>query len=101
MAVRDGAEIRERQGRPDVESQRTSSMITRRQLIALLVAAGGSAMAGAAGSALAQGVSTRGVKAQPRGKPSGRPFLSRLTDVAQQAGLTQPVIYGATDNKKY
>ena len=76
-------------------------MITRRQLIAALVAAGGSAMAGAAGSALAQGVSTRGVKAQPRGKPSGRPFLSRLTDIAQQAGLTQPVIYGATDNKKY
>jgi enediyne biosynthesis protein E4 len=76
-------------------------MITRRQLIAALVAVGGSVVTSGAGSAFGQGVSTRGVKAQPRGKPSGRPFLSRLTDVAQQAGLTQPVIYGATDNKKY
>jgi enediyne biosynthesis protein E4 len=27
--------------------------------------------------------------------------VSRLTDVAQQAGLTQPIIYGAADTKKY
>jgi len=48
-----------------------------------------------------QGVSSRNVKAQPRGKPSGRPFLSRLTDVAKQAGLTQPVVYGGVDSKSY
>jgi len=76
-------------------------MITRRQLIAALAATAGTAMAGATGAAFGQGVSSRGVKAQPRGKPSGRPFLAHLTDVAKQAGLTQPVIYGAADTKSY
>jgi hypothetical protein len=73
-------------------------MINRRQMIASLFAAAGTAMSGAA---FGQGVSSRGVKAQPRGKPSGRPFLSRITDVAKQAGLTQPVIYGGVDSKSY
>jgi hypothetical protein len=73
-------------------------MITRRKMIATMVAAAGTAMTGAA---FGQGVSSRGVKAQPRGKPSGRPFLSRITDVAKQAGLTQPIIYGGTDSKSY
>ena len=49
----------------------------------------------------AQGISSRGVKAQPRGKPSGRPFLARFTDVGAQAGLTQPVVYGGVDAKSY
>ena len=53
------------------------------------------------GAAYAQGVASRNVKAQPRGKPSGLPFHSRLTDVAALAGLTQPVIYGPTDHKDY
>jgi len=73
-------------------------MITRRQMIASLVAAAGTAMSGAA---FGQGISSRGVKAQPRGKPSGRPFLSRITDVAKQARLTQPIIYGGADTKSY
>jgi hypothetical protein len=73
-------------------------MITRRKMISTMVAAAGAAMTG---TAFGQGVSSRGVKAQPRGKPSGRPFLSRITDVAKQAGLTQPIVYGATDNKSY
>jgi len=73
-------------------------MITRRKMIATMVAAAGTAMTGAA---FGQGVSSRGVKAQPRGKPSGRPFLSRMTDVSKQAGLTQPIIYGGTDSKSY
>ncbi len=73
-------------------------MITRRKMIASMV---GAASAAIAGISFGQGVSSRGVKAQPRGKPSGRPFLSRITDVAQQAGLTQPVVYGATDNKSF
>ena len=51
--------------------------------------------------ALAQGISSRGVKPQPRGKPSGRPFASRLTDIAAQAGLTQPIVYGGIDAKRY
>jgi hypothetical protein len=48
-----------------------------------------------------QGVSTRGVRPQPRGKPSGRPFLARFTDVAQQSGLTDPIVYGGVDTKRY
>ena len=74
-------------------------MITRRQLLAVMAGAAGSAMAGV--SVFGQGISSRGVKPQPRGKPSGRPFLARLTDVAKEAGLTQPLIYGGVDSKSY
>jgi hypothetical protein len=73
-------------------------MITRRQMISSIMAAAGVAISGAA---FGQGVSSRGVKAQPRGKPSGRPFPSRITDIAEQARLTQPVIYGGVDSKSY
>src|SRR6476620_10261032 len=73
-------------------------MITRRQLIVTLA---GTAIAGATGSVFGQGISSRGVKAQPRGKPSGRPFPARLTDVAKQAGLTHPIVYGGIDSKSY
>ena len=51
--------------------------------------------------AAAQGVSSRGVKAQPRGKPSGRPFHAHFTDVAKQAGLIQPILYGGLETKSY
>jgi len=73
-------------------------MITRRRMISSIIAAAGFAISGAA---FGQGISSRGVKAQPRGKPSGRPFPSRITDVAEQARLTQPVIYGGVDSKSY
>src|SRR6266550_4632425 len=76
-------------------------MITRRQMITTIAGAAGAALTGITNNSLGQGVSSRGVKAQPRGKPSGRPFLSCLTDVAQQAGLTHPIIYGAPDSKSY
>ena len=51
--------------------------------------------------AFAQGVSSRGVKAQPRGKFSGLPFNACFTDVAAKAGLNAPLIYGAPDHKTY
>ena len=70
-------------------------MITRRALLALLAAAA------AGDTGFAQGISSRGVKAQPRGKPSGRSFLAHFTDVASQAGLTHPIVYGAVDAKQY
>ena len=59
--------------------------ITRRKMITTMAAA-----AGRHGRCrvFGQGISSRNVKPQPRGKPSGRPFLARLTDVAKQAGLT-------------
>jgi hypothetical protein len=68
-------------------------MITRRTLLALL--------ASSAEAAFRQGVSSRGVKPQPRGKPSGLPFAARFTDVASQAGLTRPAVYGGVDSKGY
>lgn len=67
----------------------------------MLLALAGAAVSGASMRAFPQGVSSRGVKPQPRGKPSGRPFPSRLTDVAQEAGLTEPVIYGGVEGKSY
>jgi len=69
-------------------------MMTRRQLLALLALSPAAPVFG-------QGISSRGVKPQPRGKPSGRPFQARFTDVAKQAGLTEPVIYGPADKKNY
>src|SRR6202158_60883 len=76
-------------------------MITRRKMIATLAGTAAASLIGSTGTAFGQGISSRGVKAQPRGKPSGRPFLARLTDVAKQAGLTQPVVYGGIDSKSY
>src|SRR5437667_12129221 len=81
-------------------------MITRRRLLALLAcsATPGVTALGAVRAAenpFGQGLSLRGVRPQPRGKPSGRPFLARFTDVAQQAGLTAPIIYGGVDTKRY
>jgi hypothetical protein len=70
-------------------------MITRRSLLTLLACSAGPAFG------FAQGVSSRNVKPQPRGKPSGRPFHARFTDVAKQAGLIHPTIYGGIDTKRY
>jgi hypothetical protein len=72
-------------------------MMTRRRMLALLAGS----VAGSASSAFAQGVSSRGVRPQPRGVPSGRPFHARLTDVAEKAGLTHPIVYGGVDSKSY
>ncbi len=65
--------------------------LTRRELMALLSTA----------PACAQGIATRSVQPQPRGKLSGLPFDSKLTDIAEQAGLRAPVIYGGVERKTY
>ncbi len=67
--------------------------MTRRQLLAL-----GSV---APARLWSQGMATRGVKPMPRGKPSGLPFNTRFTDVAAQAGLRAPVIYGVASGSDY
>ena len=68
-------------------------MLSRRQLLALL---------GAPALPLgAQGVASRNVKPMPRGKPSGIPWRSSLTDVAARAGLIHPTIYGGVAKKDY
>jgi hypothetical protein len=48
-----------------------------------------------------QGVATRTTKAEPRLAPSGKPFNARFTDVAKEAGLVLPVVYGEADHKDY
>ncbi len=68
-------------------------MIARRTCLKLLFAP--------AVGAWGQGVSSRGVRALPRGKPSGLPFHARFTDVAKAAGLDAPVIYGGINRKQY
>ncbi|MDQ2774366.1 MAG: VCBS repeat-containing protein, partial [Acidobacteriota bacterium] len=74
-------------------------MLSRRNLLAVLGAS--PLFAQYASPLLAQGVATRGVKPQPRGKPSGIPFNANFVDVAQSAGLRAPVIYGGIDRKDY
>ncbi|HWB98010.1 MAG TPA: hypothetical protein VG672_14950, partial [Bryobacteraceae bacterium] len=58
-------------------------------------------MSAPAARLLGQGISSRGVKAMPRGKPSGLPFYARFTDIAQQAGLRDPLVYGNPNRKDY
>ncbi len=69
--------------------------MTRRSLLGLV--------AGSAWALRAQrgGMASRGVKPTPRGKPSGIPWNSRFTDVAREAGLTAPVVYGSPDRVDY
>src|SRR5262249_32622857 len=74
-------------------------MITRRKALLTLARAAGTALVGA--PAWGQGISSRGVKPQPRGKPSGRPFLAHFTDIAKPAGLIHPAVYGGLETKKY
>jgi hypothetical protein len=76
-------------------------MMTRRELMFRLAAAAGSAFLLPPQRMLAQGISSRGVKPQPRGKPSGRPFHAHFTDVAKEAGLKEPIVYGGLDIKNY
>lgn len=67
--------------------------MTRRELLALLGAPALRAQRG--------GMASRGVKPTPRGKPSGKPFYARFTDVAEQAGLRAPIINGRPDRVDY
>ncbi len=48
-----------------------------------------------------QGVSPHTAKSLPRPAPSRRPFNAHFVDIAQEAGLHAPVIYGGADSKKY
>src|SRR5258708_17864506 len=48
-----------------------------------------------------QGVVSRKAKAEQRMAPSGRPFNAGFTDIAKEAGLVLPVVYGEADHKDY
>jgi enediyne biosynthesis protein E4 len=65
--------------------------LSRRSLIALL----------AGGSLFGQGIASRRVTPQPRAKPSGLPFPARFVDIAREAGLQHPTVYGPVDHKDY
>lgn len=67
----------------------------------LCAASGACGMLLAAAGLEGQGVASRGVTAQPRGKPSGLPFDARFVDVAAAAGLRGLTIYGPVDRKDY
>lgn len=49
----------------------------------------------------AQGVASRGVKPSARAAPSGRPWHSQLVNIAREAGLTAPIVYGAESGIQY
>lgn len=68
--------------------------ITRRSFFLLSACASAARMLG-------QGVASREVKPQAKPAPSGRPFNAHFTDVAHEAGLVAPVIYGNADSKDY
>src|SRR5215472_8313952 len=73
-------------------------ILTRRDFVRLGIVP---ALASSAERLLGQGVSTHTAKPLPRSAPSGRPFHAHFVDVAAQAGLHEPVIYGGVDSKKY
>jgi hypothetical protein len=56
---------------------------------------------GAASLMRGQAMSTRTVTAAPRSKPSGKPFLASFVDIAREAGLRHPTVYGPVDHKDY
>ena len=72
--------------------------ITRRAFVNLSV---GLSLGASTSRMLGQGMSSHTAKAQPKPAPSGRPFNAHFTDIAKEAGLVAPVIYGEVDHKDY
>src|ERR1035441_63609 len=73
--------------------------MTRRQILSLPLLA----LPAAAPPVGAQnaGMASRGVKALPRGKPSGLPFHAHFVNTAQAAGLRAPVVFGGIEHNDY
>src|SRR5215471_8418067 len=72
--------------------------MTRRQLLSSLAITG---MSSKARAQRYSGMASRGVTPLPRGKPSGLPFNAKFVNVAAQAGLRLPVIYGDEGKADY
>jgi hypothetical protein len=68
--------------------------ISRRHFVALSVGVASSHLFG-------QGVAPRSVKPEAKPAPSGRPFDAHFIDVAREAGLLAPIIYGNPDVTDY
>ncbi len=73
--------------------------MNRREFLAALGA--GAAGLGISQAQVTSGMASRGVRPQPRGKPSGLPFHAHFTDVAVSAGLHAPVIFGPVGHMDY
>ncbi len=73
--------------------------MTRRQILSLPVLALPAAVEPA--RAQNKGMASRGVKALPRGKPSGLPFHARFVNTAKSAGLRAPVVFGGIEHADY
>jgi enediyne biosynthesis protein E4 len=73
--------------------------MTRRQILSLPLLA----LPAAAPPVRAQnaGMASRGVKALPRGKPSGLPFHAHFVNTAHAAGLRAPVVFGGIEHNDY
>jgi enediyne biosynthesis protein E4 len=71
---------------------------TRRKFLQIT---GASALSLAARRTFAQGVAAHKAKPLTRQPASGRPFHAHFVDVAHDAGLREPTIYGGVDSKKY
>ncbi|MBI5086112.1 MAG: CRTAC1 family protein [Acidobacteria bacterium] len=52
-------------------------------------------------TAAGQGMASRGVKPQPKARFSGRPWPSTLTNVAREAGIAAPTIFGSETNVQF
>jgi hypothetical protein len=48
-----------------------------------------------------QGAASRNIQPTPRAKFSGIPFNAHFTDIAKEAGLHYPTVYGPPDHKDY
>jgi hypothetical protein len=75
--------------------------LTRRSFVNLSLGSLGLSAATPFYRLLPQGVATHTAKAQSKSAPSGRPFNAHFTDVAKDAGLTAPIIYGNPANNDY
>jgi len=73
--------------------------MTRREALSLSLGFLAANPAGAC--AQVAGMASRNVTATLRTKPSGKPFHARFTNVAREAGLKMPVIYGHPDQADY
>src|ERR1051325_8727418 len=71
--------------------------MTRRQALALSLAAFSSPIVRAQN----RGMASRNVKATLRGKPSGLPVHAHFVNVAQAAGVRSPIIYGDATHHDY
>src|ERR1035438_231804 len=87
--------IRSTQERIDIEGMCRRSFLQRSLGLGV-----GAFIAGCLPAMAQEGMSSRNLKGAPRKARSGKPYLSNFTDVALQAGLVKPVVYGEVDRKR-